>query len=186
MEAYHHILSTFYTQHKRMPSYREMLGLFGFKSKNAVAGVIAKLIENNILAKDGRHIIPGERFHRIHILGTIQAGFPTPAEEDRSATMTLDEWLIDNKESTYMLTVSGDSMKDAGILPGDVVLVERTTNPSVGSIVIAEIDGEWTMKYLRKKGSTYYLQAANDTYDDLYPDEDLSIPAVVRAVIRKY
>lgn len=169
-----------------MPTYREMLEVFHVRSKNAVAGIVKKLIDAEIIEKDNRHIIPGKRFFSLHILGTIQAGFPSSAEEDRTHTMTLDEWLITNKEATYMLTVSGDSMKDAGILAGDVVLVERTTQPRVDSIVIAEIDGQWTMKYLRKKGSKYYLQAANDEYQDLYPEEDLNIPAIVTAVIRKY
>ena len=80
----------------------------------------------------------------------MAAGFPTPAEEELVDTITIDEFLINNKEATYMLKVSGDSMIDAGIQPGDMVLVERNRNAKEGDIVIAEVDNEWTMKYLEK------------------------------------
>jgi SOS-response transcriptional repressor LexA len=77
-------------------------------------------------------------------------------------------------------------MKDAGILEGDTVLVERTNSPKVGQIVIAEVDNEWTMKFLRQKGGFYYLEPANDAYEDIYPEEEMRIVAVVKTVIRKY
>jgi len=179
-------LRQFYDAHKRLPSYAEMMVLFNFKSKNAVAGVVRKLIDNGVLAKDGRNIVPAQLFEGVRLLGEVQAGFPTPAEEELVDTMTLDEWLIKKREQTYMLTVSGDSMNGAGILSGDTVLVERTSNPRVGDIVIAEVDGAWTMKYLRQKSNKFYLEPANEKYTDMYPSEELTIPAVVIAVIRRY
>jgi repressor LexA len=122
----------------------------------------------------------------LRIAGNVKAGWPTPAEEELSDTMSLDEYLIRNKEATYMLKVSGDSMIDAGIMPGDMVLVERGVPEKDGHIVVAEIDGKWTMKYLRKRNGKVYLEAANKKYPLFYPKEDLKIAAVVRAVIRKY
>jgi len=178
-------LRSFYGDHNRMPSYTEMLGLFGFASKNAVFKVVKKLIDAGFISKDGRTIVPTDLLTGIRVLGDVQAGFPTPSEESLIDTMNLDQWLIGNREATYMLTVSGDSMRDAGILEGDVVLVERTNNPRVGQIAIAEVDGNWTMKYLRKKSGKYYLEAANNTYPDMYPLGDLKIEAVVTAVVRK-
>jgi repressor LexA len=77
-------------------------------------------------------------------------------------------------------------MKDAGICDGDFVIVERGLEAKTGDIVIAAIDGGWTMKYLRKKGSTLYLQPANDKYKDIVPKHTLEIAAVVKAVVRKY
>ncbi len=85
-----------------------------------------------------------------------------------------------------MLKVSGYSMKDAGILPGDMVLVDRSVKAQENDIVIAEVDDNWTMKYLRKNKNKVYLQAANKKYKDIYPQSDLKIAAVVKAVIRKY
>jgi repressor LexA len=100
--------------------------------------------------------------------------------------MSLDEYLIKNKEATYLLQVKGDSMIDAGILPGDLVIVERTNSPSIGNIVIAEVDGEWTMKFLRKRGTQLYLAPANKKYRPIVPKEALKVVAVVKAVVRKY
>jgi len=81
----------------------------------------------------------------VPVLGTVIAGFPSPAEEELADTMTLDEYLITNKEATYILKVNGESMIDAGILPGDLLLVKRGIDPRDGDIVIAQVDREWTM-----------------------------------------
>ena len=74
------------------------------------------------------------------ILGTIEAGFPSPAEEELSDTLTLDDWLMENREATIMLKASGDSMIGAGILAGDLVLLDRSRTPKDGDIVLAEVD----------------------------------------------
>jgi repressor LexA len=101
--------------------------------------------------------------------------------------MSLDEFLLgDRKEARYLLQVKGDSMIGACICDGDLVIVERTNKPRVGDIVIAEIDGEFTMKYLRQRGARFYLEAANPRYKPIVPREELKIVAVVTAVIRKY
>ena len=77
-------------------------------------------------------------------------------------------------------------MIDAGIVEGDMVLVERRSEAKSGEIVIAEVDGGWTMKYFKKTGSQVMLIAANKKYKPIIPKEDLVIAAVVIAVIRKY
>lgn len=180
-------LKKFYRSQKRMPSLGEFARLMGFKSRNAALKLAKKLANAGIIEKDetGR-LLPGKLFYGIRILGTVEAGWPSPAEEELSDTMSLEEWLIGNKDATYMLKVKGDSMIDAGILPGDTVLVERTQNAKDGDIVIAEVDNEWTMKYLKKTGSRVYLLAANKKYRPILPRESLKITAVVKAVIRKY
>jgi SOS-response transcriptional repressor LexA len=99
--------------------------------------------------------------------------------------MDLDEWLIEHKEATYLLKVKGDSMRDAWILEGDFVLVERTHDAKVGQIVVADVEGEWTVKYLMKEKGRFALVPANDDFETIYPRE-LSIAAVVRSVIRRY
>ena len=90
---------------------------------------------------------PGSPGADLPVLGTVAAGFPSPADEELTDTMSLDEYLISNKEATYILKVNGNSMIDAGILPGDMLLVERGVQPRDGDIVIAQVDREWTMKY---------------------------------------
>lgn len=174
-----------------MPSYREMLKLFGFKSKNAVHKVVKKLVDAELITQDeqGRLLpqtLPRQLYGGTRLLGLIEAGFPSPAEEELLDTISLDDFLIKHKEASYLLKVSGDSMIDAGILPGDLVVAERTSAAGVGDIVIAEIDGEWTIKYLRKQSNRLYLEPANKKYQPIFPKEDLQVAGVVRGVVRKY
>ena len=74
--------------------------------------------------------------------------------------MSLDAYLISNKEATYILKVNGNSMMDAGILPGDLLLVERGAQPRDGDIVIAQVDHAWTMKFFRRRGASVPRAAA--------------------------
>lgn len=186
-ENYKDSLSGFYRSNKRMPSYSEMMKLFGFKSKNAVFRVVEKMIEAGIVAKDkmGR-LVPDRILGEVPMLGTIKAGFPSPSEEILEETISLDEFLIPKKDSIYVLEVDGDSMIDAHIKKGDLVVAERTTKATDGQIIIAEVDGEFTMKYFRKNGAKVWLEAANKNYEPIYPEYDLKICAVVKGVIRKY
>lgn len=180
-------LISFYEKSLRMPTYTEITKIYGYKSKNAAYKLIQKFIESGLVDKDkSGKLIPGHMFSGVRVLGLVEAGFPTPAEEDLLDTVTLDQYLVRNREATFMLEVKGDSMYDAGIREGDMVLVERTREAKEGSIVIAEIDGSWTMKYLKKQGSYFYLEPANRKYKPIYPKEELKIAAVVKAVIRKY
>ena len=88
--------------------------------------------------------------------------------------MDLDEFL-GNNEATYMLEVSNDSMIDAGIMPGDLVLVERGIDPKDGDIIIAEVDGGWTIKYLRKRGKEVMLIPGNKKYKPIVPTSQLNV-----------
>jgi len=180
-------LRTFYATQHRMPSYRELMRLARFRSPNAARKLADRLIAQHFVAKDKTgKLIPGSLLNTIRILGLVEAGFPSPAEEELSDTITIDDYLIENREATFMLKVKGDSMIDAGIHPGDMVLVERGRAPHHGDIVIAEIDREWTMKYFHKKGSVITLVPANKKYKTITPKEELTIAAVVRGVVRKY
>jgi len=170
-----------------MPSARELSAVVGFRSKHAAHALVQQLVEHEWVEKDAAGtLLPGRLFHALPLLGTVTAGFPSPAEEELADTMTLDEYLISNKEATYLLKVDGESMIEAGILPGDLLLVERGVDPRDGDIVIAQVDQEWTIKYFRKRGRSVFLEAANKDFKPIYPTEELKIAAVVRAVIRKY
>ena len=170
-----------------MPTYSEMTDLFGFKSKNAVSKIVAKLVEAGLVAKDhlGR-LIPSSSFGEIPLLGSVKAGIPSDVEEDLHETLNLDNFLVDKKELTYMLEVDGDSMIDAHIKKGDHVLVEKTNQAKDMDIVIAEVDGEFTMKYFRKEGEKVWLEPANKNFKPIYPTQSLNVVAKLKAVIRKY
>lgn len=180
-------LEDFFSKNKRMPTYAEMAKLFGFKSKNAVFKVVEKMLEAGLVAKDhlGR-LIPTESFGEIQMAGLVTAGLPATVEEEMIDTVRLEDLLIGNKSLTYMLEVDGDSMIDAHIERGDMVLVEKANTARDMQIVIAEIDGEYTMKYFRKKGEKAWLEPANKNYKPIYPEHSLNVIAVLKAVIRKY
>ncbi len=180
-------LLSFYNREKRMPTYTEMMRLFGFKSKNAVSRLVDKFIEAGLVAKDhlGR-LIPDQSFDSIPMLGLVKAGFPSDVAEESRDTVNLDEYLVTKKDNTYMLEVDGDSMIDAHIADGDMVLVEKTDKAKDGQIVIADVDGEYTMKYFRKDRDKVWLEPANKDFKNIYPVTYMTITAVVKAVIRKY
>lgn len=180
-------ISDFYHQAGRMPSFSEIGEMLGLRSKNAVSKLVSRLEEINVLERDktGR-LIPGSIAYPVRILGTVEAGFPSPAEEELADNISLDDMLIQNRAATFLLKVSGDSMMDAGILPGDMVIVDRGQTPKSGDIVIAEVDGQWTMKYLKKRGDKVVLIPANPKYKPIIPKNELKISGVVTAVVRKY
>ena len=184
---YKNKLIAFYDSYKRMPVYREMMSIFGFKSKNAVYKLVDKLVEAGLIQKDASgKITPTNLFSETPMLGLVKAGFPSAVDEQTGDTMSIDNFLIEKKEATYILEVDGDSMIDAHIAKGDLVIVERTNKAKDGDIVVAEVDGEWTMKYLRQKNGKVWLEPANKNYKPIYPTQDLQITAIVKGVIRKY
>jgi len=180
-------ISRFYRERGRMPSFSELGELVGLRSKNAVYKLVAKLEGLNVLSKDERgRLIPRSLASPVKVLGMVEAGFPSPAEEELLDTLSLDKYLIDNPAATFLLKVSGESMTEAGIMPGDMVLVDRSRTAQSGDIIIAEVDGAWTMKYLKKRGQTVALMPANSRFKPIVPKSELKIAGVVTAVIRKY
>ena len=182
------LLRQFWRQERRAPTYSEMLDLFDYRSKNAVFGLLDRLEETGYVAKDanGRIALLPKLTGTVRLLGSIAAGFPTQEEEQEAEAVTLDEYLVKDPDHSYMLTVRGDSMIDAGILPGDVVLVEKGPRPKQNDVVVACVDGEWTLKYYVRDNAGVRLEPANPKYKFIRPLRSLEIGGIVRAVIRKY
>ena len=180
-------IAAFFRENRRMPSFAEMVGLLGVRSKSVVNFWIDKLIGAEILEKDdkGRLKFKKSAF-AIPLVGSVQAGFPSPEEETLCDIMSLDEYLVTKPDASFLLKVSGDSMIGEGIMGGDLVIVERGRAPKIGDVVIAEVDGEWTMKYFKKQGKQVILEAANPKYPVIRPRTELRLGGVVTAVIRKY
>lgn len=181
-------MTAFYRKNKRMPTFSELMNLWGYKTKSAVNYKLDQMIDAGLVRKDktGRLIPHKLEEEGLKLLGLVEAGFPSPAEEELLDVLSFDEYLTPNKESSYILKVKGDSMIDAGIREGDMVIVERRASYKVGQIVIASVDDEYTMKYYRKNGDKVYLEPANERYKPIYPKESFRIEAVVIAVVRKY
>lgn len=177
----------FFSTNRRLPTYQELADLFHFASKNAAFKLANKLIEAGYLEKDSSgKLIPKNLFAPLPVTGYIQAGFPTSAYEMVGDIISLDQYLIERPEATFMLNVSGESMIDEGIRPGDTVLVERGKTVKNGDIVVANVDGEWTMKYYEKKADKVTLKPANKLFSDIHPKVSLEIAGVVTGTFRKY
>ena len=104
---------------------------------------------------------------------SVQAGFPSPAEDYIDKSVDFNELLIANEPATFVLRAAGESMIDAGIHPGDLLVVDRSRTPKNQDIVIMQINNEFTVKRLIKEKETIYLKAENASklYSDIYPDE---------------
>lgn len=180
-------IAGFFRENRRMPTYREMLVILGVRSTSAVHFWVQRLLEEGLLARDGRGFLkPGRSAFALPFVGEVAAGFPSPAEEELRDIISLDEYLITRPDASFLLSVTGDSMIEEGIREGDLVIVERGREPKNGDIILAEVDGAWTMKYFRKKGKEVVLEAANAKYPPIRPKEELRVGGVVTAVIRKY
>ena len=180
-------IAVFFRDNRRMPTYAEMVEILGVRSKSVVDFWIRKLVAEGLLEKDARGFLrPCVRSLALPMVGDVQAGFPSPAEEELRDLISLDEYLVTRPDASFLLKVSGDSMEGEGIKEGDLVIVERGRDPKNGDIILAEVDGAWTMKYFRKKGRDVVLEAANPRYPAIRPRSELKVGGVVTAVIRKY
>lgn len=178
---------SFYKKNGRLPSYSEICTLLGYKSKNAAFRLVNKLVKQGIIAKSaGGKLVPASLNRPIKVLGTVQAGFPSPAEEQMLDTLSLDEYLIRNPQASFLVRVSGNSMIDEGIRPDDLVIVERGRTAKNGDIVLAQIDGEWTLKFFEKRGAAVRLIPGNKDYPVLVPKTELNVAGVVSSVVRRY
>ena len=116
----------------------------------------------------------------------VQAGFPSPAEDDMDSTLDLNEHLIRNPASTFYVRVTGDSMIDAGIKENDLLVVDKSMQPSHNKIVIANVEGEFTVKRLKIINNEWFLVAENKNYPSMKINNNISIWGIVTAVIHQF
>lgn len=193
-------LKTHFKNNAYWPSIRGIQEHFGFKSTNAVMGHLRALESKGMLSR-----VPGqarayqmisrdptepehnENLITIPIYGSIAAGYPDLVESGEAiGSLQFDTTSsgVKNKTQIFALKVRGDSMIDAGILEGDVVVVEKT-EPRSNDIVVALIDGESTLKrFIQEKGARPFLRAENANYPDMHPLSELMTQGVVRSVLR--
>ncbi len=118
---------------------------------------------------------------------TVAAGFPSPAEQYVEEPLDLNRLLVRNQAATYFVRAAGDSMTGAGIQPGDLLVVDRSVEPREGLVVIAAVDNEFTVKYLRRGGGAWRLEAANPAYPPIVfaAGQELQLFGVVTAVVHQ-
>ena len=117
----------------------------------------------------------------------ISAGFPSPADDFKETRISLDRELVKNKEATFYARVSGDSMVGAGLDDGDLLVIDRSKNPENGKIAVCFIDGDFTVKRIKKEKEKFYLIAENEKYQpiEIKEENELIIWGVVEYVIKK-
>jgi DNA polymerase V len=121
-------------------------------------------------------------------LNSIAAGFPSPAEDHAARRIDLIERLITHPQATYVMRVRGLSMEQAGIGDGDVIVVDRAIKPRSGHIVVAMVDGEFTVKYLQLRAGRLKLKSANPTFADIVPKDGQTVEVwgVVKACLKEF
>ncbi|MBU0501587.1 MAG: translesion error-prone DNA polymerase V autoproteolytic subunit [Gammaproteobacteria bacterium] len=126
------------------------------------------------------------RHHALPLYGSkVSAGFPSPADDYLEGTLDLNEHLVKHPAATFFVRVSGDSMLNAGIHPGDILVVDRSLTPVSGRIVIAALDGELTVKRFDQRNGRTRLLAENPAYApiEIQDGNELHIWGVVTNVI---
>src|SRR3990172_7003472 len=180
-------LQDYYTQHRVLPSYSRIGALVGLNSKASVAEMVMRLkVERFLESSPDRRLKPGKRFFERPLAESVRAGLPSPAVDSNPEGLSIDEYLVAHPSKTVLITVKGDSMVDAGIHAGDVVVVEKRNSANIGEIVVAIIDNEFTLKRLHKERGRIVLKSENKAYPVIRPKDDLEIFGVVVGQFRKY
>lgn len=117
----------------------------------------------------------------------VSAGFPSPAEDYEDVELSLDKYVIKNPSATFYVRVKGDSMKDARIYDGDILVVDKAETPRSGDVVVALINGDFTVKRLIHKAGVYWLMPENPLYQGIEINEssDFQVWGVVTYTLHK-
>ena len=117
----------------------------------------------------------------------VPAGFPSPADDFMDLDLNLQEYLVQHPSATFCVRVTGDSMQNAGIFSGDVMVVDRALEPKNNTIVLAVLDGEFTVKRIQKKGEELFLKPENKDFKAIQIIEEMNFQVwgVVTHIIHK-
>jgi len=180
-------LQDYYAQHRALPSYASIGQLLGLKSKSSVAAMVARLkLAGYIDSTPDKRLAPTKRFfERALAESPVHAGLPNPIDDGEADALTIDDYLIEHPSQTVLVRVKGDSMVDAGILDGDLVVVEKAAAAKRGDIVIAIVDGQFTLKRLELDRGTFVLKPENKAYPVIRPEGTLEIFGVMTGLVRK-
>jgi repressor LexA len=175
-------------ENHRSPTVREVMRHFKWNSPRAASRHLSALEEKGYLKRED-HIARGMRLAEptsvgvsIPILGKVAAGLPLLAEENREGTLVVDPSMARGGRNLFALTVRGDSMVNAHILPGDRVIVQQTSHATPGEIVVALIEGEATVKTFRKTSSKVVLEPANPKYEPIVITQDQDFRIIGKVV----
>jgi repressor LexA len=180
-------LQDYYAEHKVIPSYSVLAGLWGISAKSWVSQCVKRFEEAGFLDwTPDRQLKPGSRFFERRLAdSTVQAGLPNPAISDGYDLITIDDYLVRLPSKTSLVRVKGDSMIDAGIHEGDLLVVEQQPNANVGDVVVAIVNNEFTVKFLEREKNDFVLKPANKAYPVIRPRGGFEIFGVMAGLVRR-
>ena len=181
-------LRDYYAEHRVLPSYAAVARLLGLKAISAVAKMVDRMkAEGYLDSTPDKRLQPGKRFFEREVLDSVRAGLAAAANDALAEPLTIDDTLIRVPSRTVLLTVKGDSMVEAGLMPGDTIIVLKGAPAKVGDIVVAIVDNEFTVKYLdADKQGEFFLRPGNPAYPAIRPQEALEIFGRVDGAYRVY
>lgn len=181
-------LRDYYAENGVLPSFAGIASLVGLKATSAVSAMVGRLKEAGFLVSlPDKRLAPGPRFHeRLEIVESVRAGMPEPMVDVGNDPVLIDRLLIEEPSRTVIVTIQGDSMIEAGLLDGDKIVVKREVPSKIGDIVVAIVDGEFTVKYLAQDARGFYLRPGNAAFEDIRPQEELRLFGRVTGCFRVY
>jgi repressor LexA len=182
-------LRDYYAEARRIPSYQRICELMGFASKTAAKKLLDRLETAGFVERtpDDDAWMPTMRFFERPLAEVaVRAGAPDMIEGSQGELLLIDQYLVRQPSRTVMVPVKGDSMIDAGIHDGDIVVVERTKAAQSGDIVVAIVDDEFTLKELATEKGKFVLKPHNPAYPVIRPQGQLEIYGVVTGLVRRY
>lgn len=182
-------LRDYYAGNRRIPSFQRIAELMGFASKAASSKLLERLEAAGFLDRtpDDDAWVPGQRFFERPFADTaVRAGAPETVEGSHGEPFLVDAYLVRTPSRTIMIPVKGDSMMDAGIQDGDIVVVERSKAAQAGDFVVAIVDNEFTLKELIVERGKFALKPHNPAYPVIRPKGELEIYGVVTGLVRRY
>ena len=169
-----------------LPSLETIRENLGYKSKNSIAQYL-KTLKGLSLVKERSGRLYIKTLAGAPLLATkVRAGFANALDDIVDKRISFDEILKLDSPSVFVFKVSGDSMVELGIFEGDYVSIKKTSDAQDGDIVLASIDGSFTLKTYRKKGQKIWLEAANPQYGNIYPKNSLTIFGVATGITRRF
>ncbi|MFC1600328.1 transcriptional repressor LexA [Patescibacteria group bacterium] len=183
-------------KHGKSPTIREMREQFNVSSDNSILKHLKALEEKGYIQKDDtprgikifesvKKRLESETF-KLPLLGFIPAGGPVDTEEYIEGWYDVGPDIAKGGKDTFVLKVRGESMIDAGIHDGDLVVVDGKKQAKNFDIVVALVDNQNTVKRYIKEGNKVYLHAENEAFEDIYPEGELLIQGVVTSLLRFY
>lgn len=196
-EAVLKFIEEYQMSYGRSPTLREMRENFGVSSDNGLLKHLKALEEKGFIEKEDtprgikllasiKEKLDAPAVMKLPVLGFIPAGGPVLTDEYVETWMNVGEDLAKNNNDHFLLRVTGNSMIDAGIFEGDLVVVNAKKHPRHEDIIVALVDNHNTLKRFIKKDGKVYLKAENKAYKDIYPENELAVQGVVTALIRQY